>query len=188
MALKVITPPAIEPVTLTEAKLHSRVDGTTEDALITALIVSGRELAEKFQNRAYITQTLEVTYDGWPNGTIITLPMPPLIDVVRIRYYDTDNNDDDMDAADYFVDTDSEPGRVSLAYDAAWPSIQLRPINGVQIRFEAGYGALATDVPQNVKDAILLYVNYRYHNRESEREDAPVQFYNLLWPDRVVPV
>ena len=35
------TPPAYLPLTLTEAKLHLRVDGTAEDALIPSLIGAG---------------------------------------------------------------------------------------------------------------------------------------------------
>ena len=46
MALVLVTPPATQPVSLTEAKLHLRVSDTTEDTLITALIAAARERAE----------------------------------------------------------------------------------------------------------------------------------------------
>ncbi len=192
MAIKVITPPANEPITATEAKLHTRIDAATEDSLINIWIASGRELAEKFQNRALINQTLELTLDRWPVSPF-GLPMPPLQDdatITRIQYYDTDNIEYTFDRDDYFMDTDSEPGRIALAYGKHWPMIILRPISGIKIRYQAGYGATAADVPQNVRDAILLYVTYRYEHRAEELdvESAPVQFYQLLWPDRMVPV
>ena len=38
MAYSVVTPAASEPITLTEAKNFLRVDGSDDDALITALI------------------------------------------------------------------------------------------------------------------------------------------------------
>ncbi len=190
MAIKIITPPAVEPISLQEAKLHSRVNIDTEESLIHIWIKSGRILAEKFQNRSFVKRELELTLDAWPRSPF-ELPRPPLINVVSIKYYDTENHEETVDAGDYFVDTDSEPGRVSLAYEKRWPTETiLRPISGVKIRFEAGYGATADHVPQNVKDALLLYVTYRYEHRaeEMDEESAPSHFYNLLWPDRMCPV
>ena len=191
MSIKVITPPALEPITAIEAKLHTRVDTETEDSLIDIWIKSGRELAEKFQNRAYITQVLEYTLDHWP-ASPFNVPRPPLASIVAdgFKYFGTDNTEYTFAADNYFVDTDSEPGRISLAYSRNYPSTILRPINGIKIRFTAGYGAATADVPQNVRDAILLYVTYRYEHRAEEMdvESAPTQFYQLLWPDRVVAI
>lgn len=71
MAIKIINPPIVEPITLEEAKQHLRVDGNDDDLLIQSLIKQAREWCENFQNRKYITQTLEFVLDTFPNGNAI---------------------------------------------------------------------------------------------------------------------
>ena len=53
-----LTPPAAEPLTLAEAKLHLRVDAdiTDDDSLITALIVTARQQAEHRTGRSLVSQ------------------------------------------------------------------------------------------------------------------------------------
>lgn len=192
MALKLITPPAEEPITLQEAKLHLRVDSNDDDTLITSLITSAREYCEDFLNRALITQTWDLTLDDWPDEDYIKVPLPPLQSVTSVTYYDTDNNATVMDAADYFVDDQSEPGRVHLAYGESWPSTTLRPANGVVVRFVAGYGN-AANVPQKIKQAMLMLIGHWYENREASvtgtvSREVEFAVNSLLWLDRVVPV
>lgn len=193
MALRIITPPAIEPVSLAEAKAHLRVEVDEEDALITSLILSAREYCESFQNRAYITQTWELWLDAWPAKDYIRIPRPPLQSVESIKYYSPDNTENIMDAADYFVDDKSEPGRLALACGKSWPSATLRPTNGIVVQFVAGYGDEAISVLQMVKQAMLLLIGYWYDNREAAIFGAisrEVQFAvkTLLWLGRVVPL
>jgi len=190
MALKLIIPPTTEPITLQEAKNHLRVDGTDDDVLIQSLITTAREYCEAFQNRAYITQTWEMTLDSFPQMPL-KLPRPPLQSVSSIKYIDQNGVETLFDAANYIVDTDSEPGRITLVPGIFWPSVILKPIGGVKIRFVAGYGD-ATKVPMMVKQAILLLIGHWYENREATAERLPreIEFavHALLWPDRVVPV
>jgi len=70
MSLTIVTPPAEEPVTLTEAKNHLRVDLSDDDSLISALIVAAREHAEAITRRAFITQTLKLSLDAFPATTV----------------------------------------------------------------------------------------------------------------------
>ena len=58
-------PPAGEPLTLAEAKLHLRVDLNDDDALIAALISAAREQVEFLTGQRLITQTwaLELAAD-----------------------------------------------------------------------------------------------------------------------------
>ena len=57
MALVMTTGPVVEPLTLTEAKAHLRVDSTVEDPLISSLITAARQHIETTLTIALITQT-----------------------------------------------------------------------------------------------------------------------------------
>ena len=204
MTLKLITKPTSEPVTLAEAKAHLRVVNDAEDSLINGLITAAREYCEYYQNRAYITQTWELWLDKWPEKNFIKIPKPPLQSVQSVKYYGIDDTDDTeytLDTEEYYIDDKSEPGRVSLAYNKSWPSVTLRPISGICVTFTVGYLPAgegenedpAGNVPQGVKQAILLLVGHWYENREASiigHVSREIEFaaHALLWPERVVPI
>lgn len=68
MLIRVIKPPAAEPVTVDELKEYLHVDCDSEDALLSQLISAARKTAEEYQHKAYMTQTLEVA-TGWEKET-----------------------------------------------------------------------------------------------------------------------
>jgi len=109
--------------------------------------------------------------------------------VTHVKYYDTDGTEttfyDSTDTSQLIIDTDSEPGRISLAYGKSWPTTSLQPINGVRVRFVAGFGASEGATPAPVRDAVMLYVAYRNENRAADDGSAPDQFYDLLRPDSI---
>jgi uncharacterized phiE125 gp8 family phage protein len=76
MGLRQITPPAAEPLSLIEAKAHLRVDFPDDDALILGLITASRYAAENICRRVLVTQSWELTLDGFPrrlfNGAFVT--------------------------------------------------------------------------------------------------------------------
>jgi len=179
-----------EPLSLDDVKLHLRVDDDTEDELINSLITTAREYCEGFQRRAYLTQTQELWLDSFPSAGYIKLPLPPLQSVTHIKYYGTDDTEYTFTSDDYFADTKSEPGRVSLGHGKTWPSTTLRPVNGVGIEYVAGYGDAASDVPEKVRQAMLLLISHWYENREAIAltgampKEMPLSVEALLWQDR----
>lgn len=159
--------PAIEPVTLDEAKEHCRVDISDDDTYITGLIKTARECVEGFLERVLIEQTWEFQFHDFPSDDQeIRLPFPPLISVTKIEYYDDDGVKKEFSSSKYIVDTKSIPGRVYLTYGESWPSTQDRE-DAVIITYKAGYGDAATDVPNEFKAAIKLMVAHLYQEREN---------------------
>jgi uncharacterized phiE125 gp8 family phage protein len=164
--LTLVTPPASEPVSDTEAKLHLRVDHTADDSLIDSLITAARRQVETHTGRALVTQTWDMALDGWPCGGEIDIPLPPLQSVTSLTYYDTSSNATVWSSSNYQVVTDGVRGRLVLGYGKTWPAVTLRPAAGIIVRFVAGYGA-ASAVPEDIKAAIKLWLGHLYANREA---------------------
>lgn len=174
MALSLYTGPTTEPVSVEEARLHVRQDGTSDDDVIRALITASRENVEQITRRALITQTWDYYLNAFPFGDRIEMPLPPLVSVTHIKYTDDAGVQWTMSSSDYIVDTYSHPGQVVLADGASWPSASLQPVNGVVTRFVAGYGD-ADDVPYGIKAAIKLMIGHLYENREASLASRSVQ-------------
>jgi len=184
MPLELITPPAVEPVTLDEARTHLKVDTPDDDALITSLIAAARARAEWHTGRAFVTQSWKLWLDGWPCTGIIEIPLPPLQSVASVTAYAQDDSATVLDAATCQVDTASSPARLTLKPNTS-PPVNLRRINAVAIAFTAGYGD-ASSVPAPVCQAILAMVASLYTNRGDEPAETPQEALALLAPYRVV--
>lgn len=172
MSLRLITPPATEPVTLAEAKAHLRVTESAEDALITAMITAARERCEHVLCRALIHQTWELTLDAFPEA--IRLDYPPLSSVTSVQYVDPDGNLQNWSSLEYYVDKAAEPGYVVPGYGSEWPAIRDQA-NAVIVRYVAGYGAAASAVPQAIRNWLLLAVGTLYETREADDVRAKAQ-------------
>lgn len=163
-SLTLLTPPAVEPVTLAEAKQHLRIEGTSDDALINTLIVAARLLAELWTGRSLITQTWLMRRDEAPASNFVRLPKAPLQAVSFIKAYDDADGATVFAASNYFVDTLSAPSRVILRQGAAWPDIG-RTASGFEIQFIAGYGPTGSDVPAPIRQGLLMHIARLYAQR-----------------------
>lgn len=178
---------AIEsPVSLDEAKDHLRVTTTTEDQYINALCLAATNFAEKFQRRTFVTRERTMVLDLFP--TVIRPPNPPLVSVTSIVYVDVNGTSQTLASSNYRVDTDTEPGRITLAYEQSWPTIR-SVTSAITITYQAGYGKAAA-VPDDVKHAIKLMLTHFFEYREPvsavKMEIVPLGALNLLWSDRIL--
>ncbi len=206
MPMQLITPPAAEPVSLAEAKLHLRVDFDEDDALIKALISAARQAAEMLTQRQLVTARWHMVLDSFPGpslmgvpaGQTFTLPghailltKSPVTSVVEIRYLDMAGVSQVMPSAHYTVDKACEPARITPVFGQIWP-VALPQIGAVSVTFDAGYGS-AADVPEGLKSWIKLRLGSLYAHREEVASMArgridPLPFVDGLLDPYKVPL
>ena len=160
MSSFLLVPPAVEPLTLAEAKEFLRVAHGDDDDFITALITGARSHVESQTRRALITQTWRLVRDAWPADGRIEVRPAPLQSVVAARVFDLDGTPQDVDAQAFVVDQAS-----SLLAFASWSLPAPGRAAGIEIDVSVGYGEEASDVPEPLRQAIRLLIAHWYENR-----------------------
>jgi uncharacterized phiE125 gp8 family phage protein len=166
MITRIYTKPSVEPVSLTDAKKHLRLavsdaDATAytaEDAKLAMIITTARENVESHTNRALVTQTWDAVIDCFPAGNVLVLPNAPLQSITSISYTDTEGHAATFTG--YTADLFSNAARLNAG--SSWPSIY--EDSRITVRFVAGYGNAATDVPASIRQAMFLLIGHLYEN------------------------
>jgi uncharacterized phiE125 gp8 family phage protein len=155
-----------QPVTLVEAKAWCKITNSTEDTLITALIVAATEKAEKFTNRVFITRTITGHISGldcsqYERGLFIALRRAPLVSVTTVKVL-VDDTLETVSSDDYNVKETG--GFPRIVFEEVNENPDSLPPYPYQVEFVAGYGAAAA-VPEAIKTAIMEAVCYWHSNR-----------------------
>lgn len=162
----IITPPTMEAITLDEAKIQCRVTGTTEyDVDLRDLIASVRELCEFNVGLSVGQQTVEDVWDDWPCRKVFELRRPPVWSFTSITYTDEDTVAATVPSTDYVFES-SQPSRVSLVADASWPSVVLKEVGGVRMRYIAGYGKEFTVTADAAQDTLTSTAHGLANNQD----------------------
>ncbi len=170
----VTTPPQDEPITVDDLRMHSKIDDTTEDAWAMVAIAAARQRIEEETGLALMRQTRTAYLDRFPRG-VIKLPAPPLISIVSVKYIDTDGAQQTLSSSVYQSDNKREPGRFGLAYGQSWPSTRTQ-MNAVEIAYLCGYGSAPDNVPELIRQAMLMIVGHWNEHRE---EVSDFQLYDV---------
>ena len=167
-SLKIATPPVVEPVSVSDAKAHCRIDTNTDDDYVAALISAAREYVEAYMDEALIDQQLVMRLDAFP--AVIELPRPPMSQTadrtaVSITYVTGESGSTaTLATTDYRIDRDSRPGTIRTLYAGSWPS-HLLDYGSVTVTWWAGRGVDGGSVSPRVKAAMLMLVGQWYERR-----------------------
>lgn len=183
--LLVLEGPAVEPLTLAEARAHLRLDGDEEDAVVSACIVAARQACESYTGLSLISQSWQLYLDRWPRGAVL-LPRPPVQEVLEVAVMDAEGGRETLDPERYVVDRAAgRPARLVRRGGLSWPRPG-RPIGGIEITYRAGYGDSWNDVPAALRQGMLLAVAHFFERREGEAGLPPAiatlwQPYRIMW-------
>ena len=179
MGLSLVTAAAYEPLSLPEAKVHLRIDGSDSDTYVTGLIVAARQHVENVTRRRLVQQTWDYTLAEFPTGDIF-LPIQPVSSVTSVSYVDGAGATQAFTT--FSLINDGPRSRVVADYNVSWPTIRVHG-NAVTVRFVCGYDPTTDspvdyrgNVPADLKEAMKLYIGSFHENRES---DTPLKIETL---------
>ena len=165
------TGPAVEPLTVAEAKLHLRVDISDDDVFIGTLITAAREWVEAYLDRTLITTQLILRAAEFPTEEL-ELARPPMATAgtataVVITYTLADTTTATLSTALYRVDRTTTPGNVAPVINGTWPSDVIEDANAVAVTYWAGYGPTSASVPATIRHACLMLIGHWYDRRSA---------------------
>lgn len=190
-SIVVATHPAVEPVSLGEAKAHLAVmpDQTDDDAMIVGMISAARRLIERRLGLALAPQQLRAKYDMADGQGVrpvygyeaaLTLPISRLLEGEAYPV-EVDVDGVEVSSSTYTVDADEAPPVVRFS-----TAPLVVDYSTLTVTYWAGpAGPLA---PQ-LRAALLLYVGHLYANREAVstqgHSEVPMAFEALLASESV---
>jgi uncharacterized phiE125 gp8 family phage protein len=184
-----ISPPAIEPLSLADVKLWLRLDGADEDDLLQALIVSARLTIEAHIRRFCITQSWRLRFDAWPpsvsqSNSVLSLPVSPFQNVVAVRLFDAAGVASIIPPTNYGAPASPDCARIIFASAPPTPG---QSHDGIEIDLVVGYGDSALSVPEPLRRAMTMLVARWYEHRgdgDSGDTRLPSQVLALAAPFR----
>lgn len=180
-----ISPPAIEPVSLAQARDFLRLQASEEDELLGTLITAARLMVEAASGRMLVDQSWRLVLDRWPAGGELRLPLSPVSRIVQARVYDAGG-----------LAQIVAPSSLALVEGTDPPAIAIRgalPVPGrdraaIEIDVVAGFGATQDLVPSPLRQAVLrLACRWFEHRGDLASRDAahlPAEIAALLAPFR----
>lgn len=170
-SLKLVSAPAVAPISTADAKAHMRVDLSDDDALIGGLVAAAVELTDAtgILGKAMVTQKWRQWIGNSPSE--VRLIIGPVQGVTAVKYYDLDGVLQTDTLSNYEVIGTAEASYVRPKAGFSWPAAMIRP-DAIAIEYESGYGDAADDVPEPIRLALKMLVAHWYENRATAAEKS----------------
>ncbi|WP_114010189.1 head-tail connector protein [Cohaesibacter intestini] len=159
MSATLLTPPQIEPVSLSDIKAYLKIDHSEEDDLLRAFLTSARIHLEQLIGQHLITQTWRVILDC-PFERVMSLPVAPLGAILSAAFLSSDGVLVDLGSEAFCINQPSGPATIrAIGGQVALAGYRL------QLDVETGFGATAEEVPAPLLQAIRMITAEWYERR-----------------------
>lgn len=159
-SISVLTPPASEPVTVSQLKAQLRLNTTDEDSLLAGMITSARMMFEGRTNRAVMPTQFRQYLSSFDSTVYLMRGQVTSIDAVK--YYDPSGTL--QTSTTYLSDTVSLPAKI---WYQTWPSTTYTLQPAASVDFTAGW----TEPPALVVQGILLLAAHYFEHRAAWEDD-----------------
>lgn len=168
--------PADDLVTREELKLHLKVDGSDDDALIDTLVSAVAARLDGWSGvlgRCLLTQTWRQDFACWPADGCLRLPFPD-VQSVTVTYYDENEAEQTVSSALYELLEDARGAYVKFKSAFTSPTLDDDRSFPVSVSLVAGYGNAASNVPAPIRVGALMTAAHLYQNRGDMPQGGPV--------------
>lgn len=188
MDLKETSPVPAAALPVAEFRAHLRLgagfsDDTTQDTLLEQYLRAALEMVEGRVARALFQRDYLLRLTRWRDDYAQRLPIAPVISVASVTLVTAAGVEMVVAPSRYRLDGDGTRPRLEAA-GTALPTI---PTGGrVEIAFAAGFGPVWTDIPADLRQAVLLLAAQYYEGRDGTGDsDAAFGIRALLerWRD-----
>ncbi len=200
MPIRVVVPPAVEPVTNAQAMLWCRA-AAEDSALVDILIKAARERAENTTQRVFVQRTMEWSGPGfyplasntpfvidafdWSDyalaklsggfqcGSPRLLLVAPVQSVESVTYVDGAGETQTLPTSAYALDATCEPALLTYTPAVALPTVIANRSDAVRVRFVAGYPPSDAEPPDplaNLPAALLVWMQVQISTWYTQRE------------------
>jgi hypothetical protein len=145
-----------EPVSLSELKEFAKVSGSTDDAILTALISAAREICELYIGQSLVQREITAWFNNYNGGTY--LPYGPIGTITGFF-----NHEDEA------IDCEVQGTQFKQV---------LSPFMPLKAIYQGGYA----DCPENFKTAIKCQALYLFENRGDSQEAMSPIAVQILQP------
>lgn len=186
--------PAAEPLLLPEVKEHLRLDGTSEDTKVGALLETARTIIERTFDLSLIDRAITIYLHDWVSGSprvggcksnigqntipghsvsggrLLKLSRRPISQINTIHYVGGDGQQQLWPASAYMLEPGLEPA-LHLVGGASWPTVKRGP-GAIEIDATAGFGPNWNAVPSDIRQALMLLTTFLYMHRGDQAATA----------------
>jgi len=175
MQLIKLTKPIQPPFDLETAKVHTRIDQDTEDAVLEGYLAAAVDECARYMQIAISQQDYQARFDCWPCA-MLWLPMSPIVAVSAVKYLDEAGDELTLSADDWSFERRPGGGFVYFASDYSFPTLAADKLGAVRVNFTAGFDSddgssgdedPELEMPAAIRQAVFLTFAHYYAHRES---------------------
>jgi uncharacterized phiE125 gp8 family phage protein len=135
---------------------------TVQDEVLTGFLRAAMAAIEARTGKVLLIRSFSWTLSYWRDGESQGLPVAPVVHITRVAIVGRDGTENTVDPSVYWLERDALRPRLR-ARGASLPTI---PSGGSAIvEFEAGYANGWSNLPSDLKQAVLLLASHYYEFR-----------------------
>lgn len=169
-----LTEPLPLSLSLEQVKAHLRLDHGEEDTHIMTLIRSATAWVESYLGKSLLKQGWQQTWKKTGKQTF-SLSKSPVMEVRQVSLVSPCGYRQSLSS--YQITERNGAVKLHLKYPLAKNHI-------LEVVYRAGYGERPDDVPEDIRQALLMYVGCLYEHRTTIDRADLVGLYSLLSPHR----